>query len=128
MSTWRRKAIEAFPELRRELGAKDEIYSVYALWFELLPLAQQAHRDGDDELLRRIYGYAKWCSRQQGDLGNAVGVAFYEHLFDEAWMRPLVVRWLDEQVISDDRPLWEFMLSAESMAEVDRLLESRPVA
>lgn len=42
VSAWRRKAIEQFPELRRELNDSVEMFSVYALWFELLPLASEA--------------------------------------------------------------------------------------
>jgi hypothetical protein len=122
---WRDRAIEAFPELHEELNDEEEIFSVYALWWELLPLTEQAHREGDEDLLRRIYGFADWCSREGGDLSNAVAVGFYEHLFDEPWMRPLVVPWLSDQIVRELRPLWEAMLSADDMREVDKLLPSR---
>jgi hypothetical protein len=56
-------------------------------------MLSRAHRDGDDDTLRRIYGYASWAREQpDDDIQNAAGVAFYEHLFDEQWMRPLVIR------------------------------------
>ncbi|HEX6664814.1 MAG TPA: hypothetical protein VF025_14170 [Gaiellaceae bacterium] len=78
MAVWRRKALEALPELRRELNDKREIFSIYALWFELVPLAKRAHDDGDQRLLDRIYDFALWCYRQRsGDLSNSVAVAFY---------------------------------------------------
>jgi hypothetical protein len=125
VSAWRRKAIEAFPELRSELNDSDEFFSVYALWFELLPLARNAHRESNDELLRRIYDYADWCWRKRGYLENAVAVAFYEHLFDERWMRALLVPWLSEPVIQDVRPLWEARLTDEERGEVDDLLRAR---
>ncbi len=111
--------------MRRELEDTNEMFSVYAVWYDLLPLATEAHREGNDELLRRIYGYAEWCTRQGGDLGNAAAVTFYEHLFDEEWMRPLVVSWLTGPVIHDVRPLWEARLSSEEMKEVDKLLRAR---
>ena len=126
MSVWRRKAIEAFPELGRELADSNEIFSVYALWFELRPLTVEAHREGKDDLLRRIYGYAEWCSRQRGELGNAVYVSFYEHLLDERWMRPLALSWLSAALVEEIRPLWEAQLSKDEMAEVDDLLERQP--
>jgi hypothetical protein len=117
------KAIAAFPELRRELNGDSELFSVYALWFELLPLAKQAHRDGNDDLLRRIYGFADWCYRQRGELVNAVAVSFYEHLFDERWMRLLVVGWLAPRLSEDIHPLWEARLSSDEMREVEILLQ-----
>jgi hypothetical protein len=125
VSAWRRRAIDAFPELRRELNDKHEIYSVYALWFELLPRAAEVHRRGDEDFLRRVYGFAEWCDRQTGDLRNAVAVSFYEHLFDEPWMRPLVVPWLTPRVIGELRPLWEEMLAPDDWREVENLLRSR---
>ena len=86
METWRRKALEAFPELREELtGAGDTIAigSAYSLWFELLPMVRAAHDDGDTDLLQRIYDYAHWSARHPSkEVWNPVAVAFLEHLFD----------------------------------------------
>jgi hypothetical protein len=124
VSAWRREAIAAFPELRTQLNRVQEIGSPYDLWFELLPLVVEAHRDGNDDLLRRIYGYAQWSRRQTWDLENAVAVAFYEHLFDQRWMRPLVPSWLSRDIIEDIRPLWESRLPADEMREVEKLLRT----
>jgi hypothetical protein len=42
-----------------------------------------ANARGDDDLLRRILEYAAWSARHPAkDVWNAVGVSFYEHLFD----------------------------------------------
>lgn len=122
MSAWRRKAIEAFPELRPALADKGEVFSAYALWFDLLPLAREAHQEANDDLLRRIYDFAEWCYRQRGDLSNAVAVSFYEHLFDERWMRPLVAPWLARAISREVRPLWEARHSSDDLREVDELL------
>jgi hypothetical protein len=128
MSAWRRKAIDAFPELRQELNDSDQVFSINALWFELLPLTREAHGEGDEDLLRRIYDFAEWCDAQRGDLSNAVAVTFYEHLFDARWMRPLVVPWLTPKVIRDVRPLWEARLSSDDMREVNELLRRSDAA
>jgi hypothetical protein len=125
MAAWRRKAIEQFPELRRELNDSKATSSPYALWFELLPLAVEAHQQGSDDVLRRIYGYAAWSCQQKGDLRNAVCVSFYEHLFDEPWMRPLVVPWLNAAVITDVRPLWAARLAPDDLHEVEKLLRGQ---
>lgn len=127
VSAWRREALKAFPELRTELNDKEEMFSVYALWFELLPRVEEAHREEDEDLLRRIYGYAEWCFRQGGDLENAVAVAFYEHLFDERWMRPLVPRWVKPEIVTSVWPLWELRLSDGDFREVRRLLRRKGI-
>jgi hypothetical protein len=126
VAAWRREAIETFPELRSELNNRDEIVSVYELWFALLPLARTGHRESNDDLLTRIYDYAEWCWRHGGDLENAVAVTFYEHLFDERWMRALVVPWLSESVIRGVRPLWEARLTDEELDQVSSLLRNGP--
>ena len=111
MSIWRRTALEAFPELAKELTS-DEIDSTYAAWREvLLPLAAEAHGRGDDELLKRIFEYAAWSARRPAKhVWNAVGVSFYEHLFDisrsDEWMR-LVVRLTPPDVLNNVSALWD---------------------
>src|SRR5215471_6466922 len=101
MDRWRERAMEALPELHGELEDERGVFSPYALWFELLPRLRQAHREQDDDLLGRIYGLAEWCRAQpEKEIWNSVGVAFYEHLFDESWMRPHVSRWLSDEAVA----------------------------
>ncbi len=124
MSVWRRKALEAFPEMRTRIENPDDIFSIYALWSELLEVTKTAHREDDRATLGRIYEYAEWCSRQRSkDVWNSVGVSFYEHLLDEPWMRPLVLPWLSSQVVRDVVTLWEGRLSRAELAEVRALLK-----
>jgi hypothetical protein len=100
MSVWRRRAIESFPELRRELSNRQEITNPYSLWFELLALWSDAHRSNDEEMVKRIYGYAEWCSRQRAeDLWNSVGVCFYEHVLDEGRCETVLPRLSDETIL-----------------------------
>ena len=81
---WRARALASFPELREELENANDIFSTYILFSELTSLLAVAHRAGDDDTLRRIHGYASWArQRPDDDIQNAVGVSFYEHLFDE---------------------------------------------
>lgn len=125
MSTWRRKALGLFPELRLDLQRPD--FTVYMLFFELLPTSREAHKAGDFQRLRRIYGFAEWCSEKRAkDLWNAAGVAFYEHLFDDhPSLRRDIVRWLSPKVVAAVWGLWEPRLSVEDLADVKRLLAER---
>ena len=120
---WRARALASFPELREELEEEDDIFSIYILFSELDYMVRTAHRDGDEDRLRRIYGYASWA-RQQPDenIQNAAGVSFYEHLFDERWMRQLVIPWLNSAIVREYMGLWEFRLSAADLEEVQQLL------
>jgi hypothetical protein len=120
---WRTRAMTSFPELREEVQDEDEMPSVYSLFSELEFMVRGAHREGNEDRLRRIYGYASWA-RVQGDddIQNAAGVSFYEHFFDEPWMRPLVIPWINSSVVSEYMGLWEFRLSEPDLEEVQQLL------
>jgi len=120
---WRARALASFPELGDGLAGDDDIVSIYILLGELLELLEQAHRDGDDETLRRIYGYASWARQQSDDdIQNAAGVSFYEHLFDERWMRPLVIPWINSAIVREYMGLWELRLPPDDLDEVRQLL------
>jgi hypothetical protein len=110
-----------FPGLRCDVQRPD--FSIYMVFFELLPRVRKAHQDGDTETLRRVYGFAEWCFEQTAkDMWNAAGVAFYEHLFDShrsLW--PEFVRWLSPRVVEGCMGLWEWRLVEEELAVVRRL-------
>jgi hypothetical protein len=130
MATWRRLALEAFPELRRELTRPHEIESVYDLWRELLWMTRDAHTRNDSELLRRIYDYAHWAMRHPSkDLWNPVAVAFLEHLLDGASEERIraILPWLANDLVADVWGLWELMgVELERVARVLRE-QKRPV-
>jgi len=89
-------------------------------------MVRDAHRAGDDELVRRTYVFAKWCLDEKGgELSNAAAVAFYEHLFDEKPDWPLVIPWLSTNVIEGCWALWEFRLPKGELARLRELIENR---
>ena len=111
-----------FPELASEIDT--DAFSPYALFFILLPFAHVAHRNGDDDALRRVYGYAQWCHHQRhgSELPNAVAVAFYEHLFDNWGLREQIASWLSPKVASDIWPLWQQRLDADQLIALRALM------
>ena len=124
MAAWRKRALDLFPELRQDLSIKD--YSVYQLFFDLVPRVEQAHADGDEEFLKRAYGFAAWCASQKTEgLWNAAGVAFYEHVFDRWNQRNLVVPWLSPQMVADHWSLWEMRLNVSQLEELRGLFANR---
>ena len=49
MAAWRRRALEHFPQLRAEL--QDSDYSIYMLFFDLLPVVREAHDAADSDFV-----------------------------------------------------------------------------
>jgi hypothetical protein len=124
MAAWRRNALTLFPELHDEI--EREALSPYALFFMLLPFARDAHKRGDQDALRRTYGFAQWCHHQRrgSELPNAVDVAFYEHLFDDWSLREQIVPWLSPHVSQDVWPLWQARLNEPKLSELRGLLDA----
>ncbi|AHH93465.1 hypothetical protein GCM10010174_31900 [Kutzneria viridogrisea] len=121
MVEWRGEASARFPELRDYL--ERDSWSCHVFLFEVLQLAVDAHRAADEDLLNRSYGFAQWCFDQPGGfLSNAAVVSFYEHVFDAWELRHEVADRLSPAVTAKVRPLWEWRLPADRLAEVDRLL------
>jgi hypothetical protein len=126
VAVWRRRALELFPQLRRELTGRG--YSPYSLFADLRPLLLAAHDGGDNELLRRIYGFAEWCARQTAkELWNPAGVSFYEHLFDYPAYSERVIPWLSLFVVHAHWALWEAMVAPSEWARVSPLLKQARV-
>ena len=127
MARWRRRALEAFPELRRDLTSRDEYdSSIYAMFAELKRIVIRAYKDGVQATLRRVLEYAEWCvmQRRNSDPGNASAVSFYEQLFDDtdAGMWPDVVTWLTPEVIHEVCQLWAIQHGEHELAEIKRLI------
>jgi len=119
MSSWRRKAIELLPDLRHEFQDKDA--TPYTVFFELLPRCRQAHREGNDAELHKIYGYAEWCYRQkQKELWNAAGVSFYEHLGDSPETRNEMHKWVKADIFEEISGLLEYMMGAKEFAKLKK--------
>jgi hypothetical protein len=117
MSTWRRKAIQIFPDLRQEFEKPG--FNIYGVFFELLPRVRDAHARDDMAELRRIYGFARWCFEQEhGDLSNAAAVAFYEHLVDERGTREEIPRWLPPKIFRACEPLFQARLAPGEFMEL----------
>jgi hypothetical protein len=120
---WREKARQLFPTLQEDL--EEESYNIYSLFFDLLPMAEEAHDSVDTPLLRRIYDFAEWCfSQEDKELWNSAGVAFYEHLFDEDRHWEAVISWLSQEVVEGCWTLWEFRLSSARFEKLKSLLEA----
>lgn len=91
MSAWRRKAIEAVPQLK---SIFEQATGPMEAWIEIRFYFERLDFDADHREVVRVLDYAKWCvSEASGKLPNdtstAVCCAFYEHLSEqkESWVR-----------------------------------------
>ena len=125
MATWRRIALELFPDLEQEL--RTPFSSPYSLFMELIPRMYEAARNDDEETLRKIFSFAQWALRQPDNhVHNSAGVSFYEHVFDgppRHW--PVIAEWISPYAVDQVSSLWEFMLQPSRLAEVQELLRRR---
>src|SRR5918994_4421240 len=125
MSTWRRKALELFPDLRNSLKSADTTAMLFL--FELGSEADRAHRAEYNARLETIYSFAEWCARQPAkELWNAAGVGFYEHVFDEPGIREKVAPWLPNDIRAVHEGLWQLPLEPDDFATVKKILEKTP--
>lgn len=91
MSAWRKEASKRLPELQRIIASR-EVYCPMSLWialqWEFSRLCKQEPVPLD--LLRRLWGYAKWCMERGEDIGTAAAFAFCEHLIDTEKSRSIL--------------------------------------
>jgi hypothetical protein len=120
MEAWQREAAARLPELWDDEDVRD---SPGQFCFELLPFVRDAHRRHDEAALERAYGFALWCHRQGGELRNAVGVSFHEHLFDSFDVHEDVAKRLDPQVVADCWSLWDARLDERRLRALRALLD-----
>jgi hypothetical protein len=109
VSAWRRLALQLFPEHRRIIQSNEFIFSIYQLFFDLLPMTIEAHEIGNNDFLRRVYQFAEWCWKQKprsDDVYNAVCVSFYEHLVDHVASRNSIQYWLKPEIFEDIRDIF----------------------
>ena len=92
MSAWRKEASKRLPEFQRIIASRN-VDNPMMLWIELqmkfARLCDQEHPPL--ELLRRFWGYAKWCMEHgHEDVLTAATLAFCEHLLDSEASRRLL--------------------------------------
>lgn len=122
MSQWRRLALELFPEHRKMISDRRQIFSINALFFELLPLTREAHIRQDQDKLARVYRFAEWCWKQKKcapDLYNAVCVTFYEHLADEEATLSSMPDWISLEIFDDIKTLFKARMASEFFRELE---------
>ncbi len=125
MSTWKREALERLPEC-------SDILTRYGLkatevWVELRLVCEAAHKRGDDDLLHRIYDYARWCWQSPAPhLRRAVEFAFYQHIPVIPVLRQDMRRRFTRSQFDELREPFSRQLSSDAMAQLEREFDETP--
>lgn len=124
MSAWRRQALERLPECRH---IAENAANPMALWIELSWACQNVYRNGNDDLIRRFFDFARECwNSPNAELRTAVAVAFYEHLPSHAEIRQDLPRRVSRAEFTELRETFRYHLSpAEADAFEREFLEAR---
>ncbi len=122
MTAWRRVALELFPEHRYWIQDTRLTFSIWQLFFDLLPMAVEAHHSSDTALLARIYKYAEWAWKQKRapEIQMAASAAFYEHLIDDSSSMHDIPRWLTPEVFDGVKGLFQERLTPEAYGALVR--------
>jgi hypothetical protein len=125
LSSWRRKALELFPEREAMLRAGFGVHTVFA---ELSGDLRAAYRavPPDRAFIDRCFVFARWCfgRRQNRDLRNAAAVSFYEGLPAFAPARADLVAHLSRTDWAELQPLFYQVLPPEVYDPFSRELEA----
>jgi len=116
MSAWRRKTVELFPNLERDLNNQ---FTPYTVFMHLRMRCRDAHKRGDEAELSKIYGFAEWCHRHKAkDLWNAAGVSFYEHLGDKEITRQNIPQYVKPDIFEDISGLLQWQMGNSKFAKL----------
>ena len=121
MSRWRKEAFDRLPECRKQLQAEKTAYGFFHVLNDVL---FRAHLAEDEDLIRRIYEYAKWClgaprgKDASDDLLTIVTVSFFEHLPTHREVRQEVGRWLPRSMIEGMREVFLYLGTEEKYREM----------
>lgn len=103
MSAWRRKAIEALPEMKKTV---DAAWSPMALWIELRGAFETTVERGDMAMARRIMDFARYClGARDNDVATAAALGFIEHLHDAEAVRAALPQLASRQELAEWAPL-----------------------
>ncbi len=102
MSTWKRIALQLFPEHSSGLDAFQKPHmSIYQVFFKLRQDVESYIRTDNQEGLARVFRFAEWCFEQRKsspDVWNAAATALLEHLADDDVSTQIIPLWVKPDI------------------------------
>jgi hypothetical protein len=121
MSLWRKTAFERLPELRKLLQKEKTAHSFFG---GLVDQLSKAYLQKNEDLIRGIYDYAKWClaaprgKSASDDLLTIVMVSFFEHLPQHEAIRRDIGRWFPKKEIEGMKDFFLYHGTEEQFQEM----------
>jgi hypothetical protein len=119
---WKEQALSVFPELANDIQTTE---TPYALWLLLRTAFENAYgKTRNETLIRRIYGYAKWCCQQPSgqtaadDLFTCVAVCFYEHIPENTTALADMPRWFSLAEVTDMKDIFTYHIGEKGFQEI----------
>jgi hypothetical protein len=105
MSTWKRLAVELFPEHSSGSDAFQKPHmNIYQVFFTLKEDVEKYIKADDQEGLARVFKFTEWCYEQANsnpDIWNAAATAFLEHLADDDEGAAIIPVWVKPDIFLD---------------------------
>jgi hypothetical protein len=102
MSTWKRIAVQSFPEHSGGWDAFQKPHmGIYQIFFKLQKDAEGYIQSDNQEGLARIFKFTEWCYAQRDqspEIWNAAATAFLEHLADDDQGAEIIPRWVKPDI------------------------------
>jgi L-fucose isomerase-like protein len=104
VSTWKRKALELFPNHRDGRSSfQQPKMSIYQIYFKLKSDLDTYLQEKDQDAIGRIFSFVNWCFEQREqapDIWNATATAFLEHLADTDERAELIPYWVKPEIFT----------------------------
>lgn len=105
MSTWKRIAVQLFPEYSSGLDAFQKPHmNIYQVFFRFEKDIDKYIEANNQEILAKIFKFTEWCFEQRKsnrDIWNAAATAFLEHLADKDERAEIIPLWVKPDVFLD---------------------------
>ena len=127
MSTWKRLAIQLFPERNVGLDAfRRPHMSIYQVFFKLKKDGEVYIQTGNQEGLARIFKFVEWCFAQRNrnwDIWNAAATAFLEHLADDDESAAIIPLWVKPDIFLEMENEFKKRRERDGEGKFQKLLE-----
>lgn len=129
MTDWIEHTKKNIPELLGMCTLFDEIDNPMLMWLELDDLFLKAARNGNDDLIERIFAesdyYHNYENNPKGDDYSAsVALAFIEHFLDDKAKIPYVIKYFSKEDFIGCKELLTYHNSDKKYWSVLRMYES----